>query len=1063
MAALLLITAASVGVYRYQSLQERLLSGIVVTAENAVPLEGATVEWLGATVQTNSEGQFELQYRLVDLPTPLKASRGELTVRLEVSRDIAQGPVEIRLQPPAQDLTVTGEVVQQGISVALQSPPVPGSDAFWVRYYDWIRFGVTAAPTALFAVWALWLYTPRLHLVRWRAANLRLREIRVSGKLPSPLPHRAWRLAAERLRIHRWVESTDIDPQKTVVESARRLGMLTLAQGQRRALPEYLVLVDRSSARDQRARYFDEILQTLRDEHVPVVEYMFEGEPLWLRPVQAADAQPVTLRDLTGRYADYRLLIFSDAEGFFGSFTGRPGAFVENFATWEHKAIFLSGSARDKADPVTARARFFSGAGFLVAPPTAEGLRFVANEFQNPRQAEPARSRGSRYPPSLMSDPDRWLARTVPSERKRARVVAELRRYLGRDGFRWLASCSVYPEVRWGLTLYLGGAMIGERVGEETLLRLVRLPWMRAGFFPDWLRASLINALPDEELAEVRRAMEHLLLSALSEQREGFALELSAPQPRPWWQPALLRNLFRSGSGPGPVRDHVLISVLRGEQVPELAVETPGGLRQLLQRFAQPNRPMAQAGAALMLAALGWWLTGWLEPSQAQPIAGTFAADKSVVEPGEEVTLSWQVQGADGIDLQPISETFADRPQLGTIGSVVVSPDVTTEYTLAAFGGELEAVGSVTVTVGKPVDVDKPEESRRYPRGLLAAIEKSSLADPAIIEVPDISGSLIILGSHEDPAVAVRETERLRADLPDVKTYWAVNAYFAPALGPFTDSAEASRRLKEARTLRNDAYAYDASAFPYEIRVVGTTPPLSIARNERDGLEYVLIPAGDFQMGCVPSDDSCGGDENPRHAVQITKDFWIGRTEVTVGAYEEFAEATSREMPEAPDFNSSWGKKTHPINRVTWDEAKAYCSWTGGRLPTEAEWEYAARGGEEGLKYPRGGKISGKDANYVSNVGGTSAADRYPANGFGLRDMAGNVLEWVGDWYDEDYYKYSPAADPQGPASGDLQVLRGGAWGFGPQCLRASNRGWGRPDVRYDGFGFRCAQEVVSP
>ena len=233
--------------------------------------------------------------------------------------------------------------------------------------------------------------------------------------------------------------------------------------------------------------------------------------------------------------------------------------------------------------------------------------------------------------------------------------------------------------------------------------------------------------------------------------------------------------------------------------------------------------------------------------------------------------------------------------------------------------------------------------------------------------------------------------------------------------------------------------------------------------NPLDGLEYVRIPAGVFQMGCVPSDSDCDDEEHPRHRVQITRDFWIGRTEVTVGAYEKFAAFHRLEMPLAPDFNQNWQFKEHPISRVTWDEADAYCTWTWGRLPTEAEWEYAARGGEEGLKYPSGQDIGKKDANYGRNVGGTSAVGSYPPNGFGLHDMAGNVWEWCADWYEGTYYKNSRSEDPQGPATGDPRVFRGGSWLDDPEYLRSSGRVRWAPQPRDFSVGFRCTREVSSP
>ena len=246
-------------------------------------------------------------------------------------------------------------------------------------------------------------------------------------------------------------------------------------------------------------------------------------------------------------------------------------------------------------------------------------------------------------------------------------------------------------------------------------------------------------------------------------------------------------------------------------------------------------------------------------------------------------------------------------------------------------------------------------------------------------------------------------------------------------------------------------------------------PPSSRVKvNPKDGLEYVWIPAGTFQMGCVTGDKECLGYEKPQHPVEITKGFWMGRTEVSVEAYKRFVAATSRKMPEVPEFNPGWGKEDHPIVSVTWDEANDYCKWVGGRLPTEAEWEYAARGGKEDLKYPWGNEISKEHANYAENFqealkalsDGPSPVGSYPANGFGLYDMTSNVREWCADWFGL-HYASSPAQDPQGPPSGYYgRVLRGGSWLSDPDFLRASGRLRYLPDGGSFSLGFRCAREV---
>jgi len=260
--------------------------------------------------------------------------------------------------------------------------------------------------------------------------------------------------------------------------------------------------------------------------------------------------------------------------------------------------------------------------------------------------------------------------------------------------------------------------------------------------------------------------------------------------------------------------------------------------------------------------------------------------------------------------------------------------------------------------------------------------------------------------------------------------------------------------------------------------------------NPKDGLNYVWIPPGSFEMGCSPGDTECNDDEKPPHQVTLTKGFWLGQTEVSVAAYKGFAGATGRQMPPEPSLmerplNPGWGDEAMPIVNVTWDDAQAYCSWAGGRLPTEAEGEYAARGGSTASRYGDLDEIawnadnSGRERldsdriwkedepNFVKrlkeNGNAMHEAGQKRANTFGLYDILGNVWEWVSDWYDEKYYQSSPSQDPAGPASGEMHVLRGGSWLGTPRNVRVSSRYRPNPGLRYVNFGFRCGGEVFVP
>lgn len=224
--------------------------------------------------------------------------------------------------------------------------------------------------------------------------------------------------------------------------------------------------------------------------------------------------------------------------------------------------------------------------------------------------------------------------------------------------------------------------------------------------------------------------------------------------------------------------------------------------------------------------------------------------------------------------------------------------------------------------------------------------------------------------------------------------------------------------------------------------------------------ELVLIPGGEFLMG---SDSE--GDHFPAHNVYVDS-FYMDRYEVTNGQYLAFCQATDHRLPELwamSGFRCGPDYPNHPVIGVNWYDAGLYAEWRGKRLPTEAEWEYAARGGLIGMKFPNGDSLRPSDGNYNQSAkGGPVAVGSYPANGFGLHDMQGNVVEWVSDFYDPAYYSSSPSTNPQGPEYGKLRVIRGGGWHSGATCNRVYYRNALPPNWVDFNVGFRCAKDLEA-
>ena len=233
--------------------------------------------------------------------------------------------------------------------------------------------------------------------------------------------------------------------------------------------------------------------------------------------------------------------------------------------------------------------------------------------------------------------------------------------------------------------------------------------------------------------------------------------------------------------------------------------------------------------------------------------------------------------------------------------------------------------------------------------------------------------------------------------------------------------------------------------------------------------------------GYSPPEQYAGGSsERPVHEVFLD-DYYIDILEVT---NENYAACVAENHCQPQDNTSSYSRSSYynsqdftnyPVIFVSWNDARSYCNWRGARLPTEAEWEKAARGGLKGKHYPWGDEFDGNllnfcdrncpfddiaEKNYDDGYADTSPVGSYEPNGYGLYDMVGNVWEWVADWYDENYYENSLDENPQGPTASQFVVLRGGSWSYYKNGSRTSFRLGLNPLESYSGVGFRCA---VSP
>jgi hypothetical protein len=391
-------------------------------------------------------------------------------------------------------------------------------------------FVVGYLPILLFVAWWMWnRWRFRPVLERLMSETPRnLREVRLAGGTRSLLPGLPVRQLARELRRRRTVQSRELDTEATIAATLRGGGLFTPVFGSR-VEPDYLVLIDRASLADHQAKLAETLVQALAMSDVSIECFYYDGNPLICRsaetPGRGMRFSTVGLDELSTRFPEHRVMLFSDGRGFFDGFTGEPARWLPGLESWIEKVVVTP----EPSDRWGRREWAIEKLGFTLLPLSRRGIAELGEVFrERPITSHSPPSAREVAQPLFARTPSRWLERHPPLPEVVDRLCAELEDHLGQDGFAWLAACAVYPEVHWGLTLRLGRSLIPvEQEFEKMLPRLTRLVWLREGYLPDWLREALIARLPPQQVEEVRRLIEKMFAVALKFPEGDLALQIS--------------------------------------------------------------------------------------------------------------------------------------------------------------------------------------------------------------------------------------------------------------------------------------------------------------------------------------------------------------------------------------------------------------------------------------------------------------------------------------------------------------------------------------------------------
>jgi formylglycine-generating enzyme required for sulfatase activity len=502
------------------------------------------------------------------------------SIEASVKAPIQNPALQKLMQMPLEDL----QKLQVHVVPSSQEIPQP---AFSNR--DKIKFALwaTLAVLVLTLLWYLIRYAQLQRFLKRHSALQPpdLTQFFLKNQQQALYSSVAFARTAQQLHKHRDLDTHLLDVEATVKRTIAECGFYTPVYKAIKALPEYLVLIDRASFNDQLSHFVEALLKELDDFGLFIERYYFDGDPRHCYSMRQPTT-PCTLEHLQSLYASHRLMIFADSQHFLDPISGKLYGWLSQFHEWQQPFLFTLESPQHW----DYYKQQLHEAGFVVLATGQQGLQELVSYIASDVEIK-AKQRGGvvdGYPALLQQRPRRFLERHAPVLEIIEELLTQLHGYLGHDGFVWLAACAVYPELHWQLTLYLGqrkdpsGFKNLKGLDEALLLRLARLPWLRYGYMPDWLREALIFKLNKQQERTIRQRLQVLLLTITTQgSADAFSLSIAQKSPLLSMMREVLLVWGKKSDADSSMQDYVFQSFMAGR----LTVKLPKAINQRLRRF----------------------------------------------------------------------------------------------------------------------------------------------------------------------------------------------------------------------------------------------------------------------------------------------------------------------------------------------------------------------------------------------------------------------------------------------------------------------------------------------